>query len=256
MRANSVYVDCVCPRGLAVARDTALQQIQSWGRFQISEQRRFTDLVILFSGNPYMGDYVTRDGPDNRPVKVDFTIMTVIDPYTGQTLWTDSRRWGSLRVRSATKDLIEELRQQMEEQVKRWSLNDVLICSVTPVYTGFAHLSAEEARAKSDTGTAQVSGTPEHLMLTSVDAPAFCKRAEFVFSPERRIIGYAVVTSRADDLDVGEVLQRADQWDFTGGKYSGSDQIYFNAEGKDKKILIQFNVQGQKQTLSRVFYFY
>jgi len=256
MQANSVYVDCVCPRGLAVARDTALQQLQSWARFQVSPQRRNTDLVFLFSGNPYLGDYITRDGPDNRPVKVDFTIMTVIDPNTGQTLWADSRRWGSLRVRGATKELIEELRQQMEDQVKRWTLNDILICSVAPVYAGFARLSAEEALAKSDSATARVSGTPEHLMLTSSDAPAFCKRVELVFSPEHRIIGYAVLASRADDLDVGDVLQHADQFDFAGGKYSDGDHVYFDAQSKDKKLLIQFNVEGHRSLLSRVSYFY
>ncbi len=256
MRANSVFVDCVCPRGLAVARDIALQQLQSWGRFQISQQRRQTDLVFLFSGNPYLGDDVTRDGPDDRPVKVDFTIMTVIDPNTGQTLWTDSRRWGSLRVRGATKDLIEELRQQMEEQVKRWSLNDILLCSVTPVYAGFAHLSPEEALAKSNSGTAKVSGTPEDLILTSPEAPAFCKRAEFLLNPERRIIGFKVFASRADDLDVGEVLQRGDQFDFAGGKYSSSEQVYFNAQSKDRKILIQFNVDGHRSILSLVSFFY
>jgi hypothetical protein len=256
MQANSVYVDCVCPRGLAVARDTALQQLQSWGRFQISQQRRQTDLVFLFSGNPYLGDYITRDGPDNRPVKVDFTIMTVIDPNTGQTLWTDSRRWGILRVRGATKDLIEEFRQQMEEQLKRWTLDDILLCSVTPVYAGFAHLSPEEALAKSNSGSERVSGTPEHLLLTSPDAPAFCKRTEFLLNPERRIIGFEVLVSRADDLDVGEVLRRADQFDFAGGKYSNGEQVYFNAQAKDRKILIQFNVDGRRSILSRVSFFY
>jgi hypothetical protein len=256
MQANSVYVDCVCPRGLASARETALQQLQSWGRFHISQQRRQTDLVFLFSGNPYLGDYVTRDGPDDRPVKVDLTIMTVIDPNTGQTLWTDSRRWGSLRVRGATKDLIEELRQQMEGQVKKWSLNEILLCGVTPVYSGFAHLTPEEALAKSNSGTAKVSGTPENLILSSPDAPAFCKRAEFLLGPEHRIIGFKVFASRTDELDVDEVVQRADQFDFAGGKYSNSEQVYFNAQSKDRKILIQFTVDGHRSVLSLVSFFY
>ena len=256
MQANSVYVDCVCPRGLAAARDTALQQLRSWGRFRISQQRRQTDLVFLFSGNPYLVDYVTRDGPDDRPVKVDFTIMTVIDPNTGQTLWTDSRRWGSLRVRGATKDLIEELRQQMEGQVKKWSLNEILLCSVTPVYAGFAHLSPEEALAISNSGTAKVSGTAENLILSSPDAPAFCKRAELLLGPDRRIIGFKVFASRADDLDVDEVVQRADRFDFAGGKYSNSEQVYFDAQSKDRKILIQFGADGHRSILSLVSFFY
>jgi hypothetical protein len=256
MQATSVFVDCVCPQGLAVARETALQQLQNWGRFQISEQRWQSDLIVLFSGNAYIGDYITRDGPDERPVVVDFTIMTVIDPKTGQSLWTDSRRWGSLRVRSATKDLIQELRQQMEDQARRWNLNDILACSVTAVYGGFAHLLFEEAVAKLDTGATKVSGTKDHLVVSSPEAPSFCKYAEFIFGPDRRIIGFTVLATRADNLDVGEVLEHADRFDFSGGKYAGGDQVYFNAQSRDQKILIQFNVAGHTPSLSLVSYLY
>jgi hypothetical protein len=256
LKANTVYIDCVCPRALAAAQESALQQLQGWGRFQISQNRRQTDLVILFSGNPYLGDYVTRDGPDKRPVAIESTIMTVIDPVTGQSLWTDSRRWGSWRVKGATKDLIDELREQMEAQGKRWSLSEILMCGVTPVYAGFAHLTAEEALAKSDSGTGKVSGTLDHLTLTPTEAPDFCKSAEFVFGPEHRIVGFEVSASRADDLDIGEVLQRADHFDFTGGKYSDGDQVFFSAQSKDKKVLIQFDVEGHRPLLSRVSYFY
>jgi hypothetical protein len=256
LRARSVYVDCVCPRGLAIAHETALKQLQSWGRFQIVENRRQTDLVFLFSGNPYLGDYITRDGPDKRSVAIEFTIMTVIDPNTGGSLWTDSRRWGSLRVRGATKDLINELREQMEDQTTKWTLNDILMCSVTPVYAGFAHLTPEEALVKSDSGHEKVSGTPDHFMVSSPDAPGFCKRAQFVFSPEHRIVGFEVFASRADDLEVNDVLQRADRFDFTGGKYASGDQVYFIAQSKDKRILIQFSVEGRRLVLSRISYFY
>ena len=124
------------------------------------------------------------------------------------------------------KDLIDELRQQMEDQTARWSLNDILLCSVTPVYAGFAHLSAEEALAKSDPGAGKASGTPDHLMLTSPDAPNFCKRAQLVLSAEHRIVGFEVNTSQADDLDVNDVLEHADRFDFTGGKFAGGDQVY------------------------------
>jgi hypothetical protein len=256
MQADSVYVDCVCPRALGEARGTALAELQSWGRFKLSEDRRHTDLVILFSGNPYLGDYVTRDGPDTRYVAIEFTIMTVIDPNTGQTLWTDSRRWGSWRIKGATKDLIKELREQMEGQTKRWTLNEILMCSVTPVYAGFGHLAPDEALAKSASGAGVVSGTPDRLLLASQDAPEFCKRAQFVFSPQHRIAGFQVVATRADAMDVGEVLQRADRFDFSGGKYANGDQVFFSAESKDKKVLIQFDAEGHRSVLSRVTYFY
>jgi len=256
MQADSVYVDCVCPRALAAAQETALHELQSWGRFKMSEDRRHTDLVFLFSGNPYLGDYITRDGPDKRPVAIESTIMTVIDPNTGKSLWTDSRQWGSWRIKGATKDLIEELRQQMEGQTKRWSLNDLLMCSVTPVYAGFAYLAPDEALAKSGSGTGVVFGSPDHLTLASPDAPDFCKRAQFVFNSQHRIVGFEVIATRADSLEIGEVLQRADRFDFSGGKYSNGDHVFFSAQSKDKKVLIQFDAEGHRSVLSRVTYFY
>jgi hypothetical protein len=256
LEANSVYVDCVCPRGLAVAQGTAVKQLQSWGRFQLVDNHREADLIFLFSGNPYLGDYLTRDGPDTRYVAIVSTIMTVIDANTGSSLWTDSRRWGSWRVGGATKDLIDELHNQMESDTTRWTLNDILMCSVTPAYVGFAQLTPEDAFAKSDSGSGKVSGTPDRLMLSSPDAPGFCQRAQFLFSPEHRIVGFEVFPSRADDLEVSEVLQRADRFDFTSGKYANGDQVYFIAQSKDKKITIQFGVDNHRLVLSRVSYFY
>ncbi|HXA76551.1 MAG TPA: hypothetical protein VNV41_05410 [Candidatus Acidoferrales bacterium] len=233
-----------------------MSQLRVWGRFQIAENHREADLVFLFSGNPYLGDYITRDGPDNRPVAIESTIMTVIDPNTGQALWTDSRHTGSWRVSGATKDLIEELRNQMEGQTKRWILNDILLCGVTPVYAGFAHLSPEEALAKNDSGTEKVYGTRDRLTLISSDAPDFCKRAEFVFGADHRIVGFEVNPSKADDLDIKEILERADRFDFISGKYANDDRVYFIAQSKDKKIAIQFDVEGRRPVLTRVSFSY
>lgn len=256
LQADSIYIDCVCPRALAAAQETALGEFQNWGRFKISEDKRHSDLVVLFSGNPYLGDYLTRDGPDLRPVFIKSTIMTVIDPNTGQTLWNDYRSWGSWRIKGATKDLVNELREQMEAQTKRWSLDDILLCSVTPVYAGLGHLTPEGALAKPGSGTGVVSGTPDRLLLASPDAPEFCKRAQLVVDSQRRIIGYQVIATRADSLDIGEVLQHADRFDFTGGKYANGDQVYFSAESKDRKLLIQFDAEGHRSVLSKVTYFY
>jgi hypothetical protein len=159
-------------------------------------------------------------------------------------------------VKGATKDLINELREQMEDQITRWTLNDILMCSVTPLYAGFARLTPDEALAKSDPGAATVSGTPDHLTLASHDAPGFCQRAQFVLSPEHQIVGFEVLASRADALDVNEVIQHAEQFDFTSGRYAGSDQTYFIAQSKDKKILIQYDVENHQLELSRVSYSY
>ena len=256
MHANTVYVDCVCPRTMAIARESALRELQSWGRFQISDDRRGADLVFLFSGNPYLGDYLTRDGPDTRPVMIKNTIMTVIDPTTGATMWTDKREWGSWRVGSATKDLINALRQQMDGQTKHWKLNDILLCAVSPVYGGFSLLTPEQALAQSNSATRTVSGTPDQLQMTSPAAPEFCKSVQFLFGSDHRIIGFQVVTTRSDDLNFSEILDRADQFNLTGGKYPGTDQVYVMAQSKDKKLKIQFDVEGHKSLLTKVSYYY
>jgi hypothetical protein len=256
MEANSVYVDCVCPRGLSVAQPTAVEQIKFWGRFQLSNNRHESDLIFLFSGNPYLGDYFTRDGPDTRYVAITSTIMTVIDGNTGKSLWTDSRRWGSWRVKGATKDMIDGLHRQMEAQTTRLTLNDILMCSAAAVYGGFGHLTEEEVLAKSDATSAQVAATGNRLTLTSADAPPFCREAQFVFGSDRRVAGFQVAVPRADELDINEVLQHADRFNFSGGKFADAGQTYFTARSKDDKILIEFDVENHRAVLSRVSYFY
>jgi hypothetical protein len=114
-RAKSVYIDCdACPRGMAVAWLAAFQELVDWGRFDIVPDPRKADLVFLFSANPYLGDYVTRDGPDKRPVSVDITYMDVVDPNTGESFWDDSKQWGAFFVARATKDLIGEFKEELE----------------------------------------------------------------------------------------------------------------------------------------------
>jgi hypothetical protein len=119
MEAKSVYVDCDCRKEMAASRKNAVPELLDWGRFQLAQDRHGADLIFLFSANPYLGDYLTRDGPDKRPADVDFTILTVIDARTGAALWIDSKRWGYMLVSRASRDLIRDLRAQMEEQVKK-----------------------------------------------------------------------------------------------------------------------------------------
>lgn len=114
-QAKTVSIVCdACLRGMAAANGAAFEELADWRRFDIIPERRKADLIFLFSANPYLGDYVTRDGPDTRQVHVDITYMNVIDPRTGESLWGDSRQWGSWFVARATKSLIAEFRKQLE----------------------------------------------------------------------------------------------------------------------------------------------
>ncbi|MGD0906358.1 MAG: hypothetical protein ABSA96_02170 [Candidatus Acidiferrales bacterium] len=110
-QAKAVYIECdACPRQMAVAWSAAFQYMTEWGRFDIVLDRRKADLVFIFSANQYTGDFLTRDGPDTRGVDVKITFMDIIDPSTGQSLWSDDRYWGSLFVAQATRDLLSEFK--------------------------------------------------------------------------------------------------------------------------------------------------
>jgi len=110
-QARSVYIDCdACPRAMAVAWSSAFQVLTEWGRFDIVPDPKKADLIFMFSANQYLGDYLTRDGPDTRPVYIKITFMDVIDPSTGKSLWSDDRWWGSFFVAEATRDLISEFK--------------------------------------------------------------------------------------------------------------------------------------------------
>lgn len=257
LQADTVYIDCsVCPRGLAVADKTAFKELRAWGRFRVLTDHKRADLIFMFSANPYLGDYLTRDGPDKRPVFINFTIMTIIDPHTGDSLWTDSRRWGSWRVASATRDLIEELRNQMEDRVQRWTVDGILKCAGTLSYSGLASLTPEEALSKSEWRVQRIPETPDRLALSSPEAPEFCRQARLVVGPDNKITALEVLVSQAEILDVGDILERADQFDFVSGKDPQSNKVSFSARSKDKGVLIQFSMEGHRSVLSRVIYSY
>jgi len=256
-KADTVAIDCSeCVRTLAKAADIAEQELTAWNRFRLVDDPKQADLVFIFSANPYTGDYLTRKGADERPVKVDGTILTVIDPHTGEELWSDSKRWGSIRIAGETKALIDELRSQLEAETKRWGLDDVLDCNGAAAYQVFAFLTPDAALAKSAYGVRAADDAPNRLTVNSPSAPDFCRRAQLLVGANNRVSGYQVVAFQSDSLDVADVLEHADRFDFSSGKFPGTQKVYFIAQTKDRKVSIQFDVQGRRTVLSRVNYYY
>lgn len=256
-QADSVYVDCdACPRALAEAGKTANEQLLMWKRFRIVQDRNQADLIFMFGANQYLGDYVTRDGPDKRPVAIDRTIMTVIDPKTGEDLWSDTRIWGSWRVVGATKDLIEELRDEMESEVKILTIEDVLRCAGTAPYLAFAFVAPEDALKRTSMGVARAPDAADHLSVSSPDVPEFCRQAQLVVGADHKIVGFEVLVPQSEALDISEVLKQADQFEFGGGKEARSEKVFLTARSKDQKILLHFDMQGHRSVLTRVTYSY
>lgn len=117
-RAKTLAIVCdSCPRAMSKTSGAAYEQVVGWGRFRVVPDPKSAELLLLISANPYLGDYVTRDGPDKRVVHIETVYMNVLDPRTGESLWGDSQRVGSWFVVSATKDLVDELREIMEADV-------------------------------------------------------------------------------------------------------------------------------------------
>lgn len=135
--AKSVYIDN--QSGEAKIGDRAYEEIKKWGRFQVVTDRKEADLILLFTAREHTGGYVTSGGGQTgtvdsngnintsgnptytTPVTVSYTYLTVVDPKSGDSLWSDSKRWGNLYTgfHSATKGLVQELRKRIDEQAEK-----------------------------------------------------------------------------------------------------------------------------------------
>jgi len=126
--AKTIYIDN--QSGMAKLGDRAYEQLTKWGRWQVIPDRQKADLVLLLSAHQYNGGYVgsTTGSVDENgninatssstPVTVGYTYITVVDPKTGDNLWSDSKRWGNLYTgfHSATKGLVDELMKRISEE--------------------------------------------------------------------------------------------------------------------------------------------
>jgi len=121
--------------GVDAVGAAALAQLKKWGRFQIVRDKKLADLIFLLSADPYNGGYIifasgqtgTVDSgghvqedrvPNfNRQAPVRDAYLTVIDPKTGQNLWSDSHVWGGLL--TGKNSVGEPLVKKLEKQIGR-----------------------------------------------------------------------------------------------------------------------------------------
>jgi hypothetical protein len=131
LSAKTVYFDD--RTGVDPVRAAAVAQLKKWGRFQIVQDKRLADLIFLLSADPYNGGYIIFAGGQtgtvdasghvqegrvpnyNRRAPVRDAYLTVIDPKTGQNLWSDSHVWGGLLTgaNSAGERLVKKLQKQI-----------------------------------------------------------------------------------------------------------------------------------------------
>ena len=132
LSAKTVYFDNKTGSD-AVGKNT-LAQLKKWGKFQIVAQREQADLIFLLSGDPYKGGsvtfasgqtgsvengHVTEDAVPNynKQSPTRYAYLTVIDPKTGDNLWSDKQLWGGLLTgfNSVGGRLIKELESQTKK---------------------------------------------------------------------------------------------------------------------------------------------
>jgi hypothetical protein len=131
LSAKTVYFDD--RTGVDAVGAAAVAQLKKWGRFQIVQDKKLADLVFLLSADPYNGGYIIfasgktgtvdesghvqedRVPNYNRQAPVRDAYLTVIDPKTGQNLWSDSHVWGGLLTgaNSAGERLVKKLEKQV-----------------------------------------------------------------------------------------------------------------------------------------------
>lgn len=131
LSAKTVYFDD--RTGVDAVGAAALAQLKKWGRFQLVQDKKLADLILLLSADPYNGGYIIfasgqtgsvdatghvqedRVPNYNKQAPVRDAYLTVIDPKTGQNLWSDSHVWGGLLTgaNSAGERLVKKLQKQI-----------------------------------------------------------------------------------------------------------------------------------------------
>jgi hypothetical protein len=117
----------------AVGRN-ALTQLKKWGKFHLVADPNLADLIFLLSADPYKGGnivfasgqtgsindgHITEDSAPNynKQSPTRYAYLTVIDPKTGDNLWSDKHVWGGLLTgfNSVGERLIKELENQSKK---------------------------------------------------------------------------------------------------------------------------------------------
>jgi hypothetical protein len=132
LSAKSVYFNN--QTGSDAVGKNALAQLKKWGKFQLIADPKLADLIFLLSADPYKGGNIIlasgqtgsiNDGhisedpaPNyNKQSPTRYAYLTVIDPKTGDNLWSDKHAWGGLL--TGFSSVGERLIRELENQSKK-----------------------------------------------------------------------------------------------------------------------------------------
>jgi TonB family protein len=148
--ARTIYFDD--HSGTDAVGKKALAELHKWGKFEIVSDRKKADLILVLSTDPKgagnlilsggqtgsidSGGHVEEDSVPqyNKLAPVRYAFLTLIDPRTETSLWSDSQRWGGLLTGfdSVGEHLVQEFEKQTRAAERRSRLK--LVKSVDPTY--------------------------------------------------------------------------------------------------------------------------
>jgi hypothetical protein len=123
VKAKTVYIDNKA--GSAHFADRCYDELSKWGRYSVLTDPQKADLIFRLTSEVHIVGYredasATATGNtayatgSSTPIRKGTTYLEVIDPKTNSVLWSDSRGFGMFH--SATKGIVKELRDRVEEQ--------------------------------------------------------------------------------------------------------------------------------------------
>ncbi|HKV43038.1 MAG TPA: hypothetical protein VJX67_27845, partial [Blastocatellia bacterium] len=133
-----------------------LSELIKWGRFQVVQDRKAADLILVLEKDPYQrGDLIFSGGQTgtidsqghieedtvpnyNKQTPVHYALLTVTDVRTGKLLWSATQRWGGLLTGfdSVGERMVREFEEQTQAAERKSSLK--LIKRADPTYPGEA----------------------------------------------------------------------------------------------------------------------
>ena len=133
LSAKTVYFEN--KTGSDAVGSNALAQLKKWGKFQVVSDRKQADLIFLLSADPYRGGNLVMSGGQtgsidenghvtedpvpnyNKQSPTRYAYLTVIDPKTGDNLWSNKHLWGGLL--TGFNSVGERLVKELEKQTKK-----------------------------------------------------------------------------------------------------------------------------------------
>jgi hypothetical protein len=122
LAAKTIYIENHGPAKIA---DRAYDELQKWGRWKIVDSTGAADIVLQLSGERGEAtsgqtssyDYKTNTWHHGTVTEASsgHTHISIIDPKAGETLYSDTRSAG---YKSATRKMLQDLRNRIEEQEK------------------------------------------------------------------------------------------------------------------------------------------